>query len=161
MYVSYRWTFNPAVLTKANPSSSSSASGGNEASVASPFQVGDLVQICSDLERMKALQRGHGEWAEAMLPVSWLILCTFRKCALKFFFTSTLIVTSHESNVFSMSVFFAFSWWQTRVVRRHKHRTRYSVAVTWRHYQSTGEMRLRLPVDDQVLKEVSNLNTET
>ncbi|XP_072016181.1 E3 ubiquitin-protein ligase MIB1-like [Amphiura filiformis] len=63
-----RWTFNPAVLTKANPSSSSSASGGNEVTVASPFQVGDLVQICSDLERMKALQRGHGEWAEAMLP---------------------------------------------------------------------------------------------
>ena len=30
--------------------------------------VGDLVQICSDIERMKVLQRGHGEWAEAMAP---------------------------------------------------------------------------------------------
>jgi E3 ubiquitin-protein ligase mind-bomb len=29
-----------------------------------------LVQICSDLERIKILQRGHGEWAEAMAPVS-------------------------------------------------------------------------------------------
>lgn len=34
------------------------------------FTVGDLVQICADLERMKILQRGHGEWADAMLPVS-------------------------------------------------------------------------------------------
>ena len=32
------------------------------------FSVGDLVQICNDLERMKILQRGHGEWAEAMAP---------------------------------------------------------------------------------------------
>lgn len=32
------------------------------------FSVGDLVQICSDIERMKVLQRGHGEWAEAMAP---------------------------------------------------------------------------------------------
>lgn len=34
------------------------------------FAVGDLVQICSDLERIKILQRGHGEWAEAMAPVN-------------------------------------------------------------------------------------------
>jgi E3 ubiquitin-protein ligase mind-bomb len=33
------------------------------------FAVGDLVQICSDVERIKILQRGHGEWADAMLPV--------------------------------------------------------------------------------------------
>ena len=30
--------------------------------------MGDLVQISNDLERMKILQRGHGEWAEAMTP---------------------------------------------------------------------------------------------
>lgn len=35
------------------------------------FSVGDLVQICADLERIKILQRGHGEWAEAMVPVRW------------------------------------------------------------------------------------------
>lgn len=34
----------------------------------STFAVGDLVQICSDMERIKILQRGHGEWAEAMSP---------------------------------------------------------------------------------------------
>lgn len=35
----------------------------------SQFLVGDLVQICYDIDRIKLLQRGHGEWAEAMLPV--------------------------------------------------------------------------------------------
>lgn len=33
----------------------------------SGFAVGDLVQICADVERMKVLQRGHGEWADAMI----------------------------------------------------------------------------------------------
>lgn len=35
------------------------------------FAVGDIVQICSDKERVKALQRGHGEWAETMDFVSF------------------------------------------------------------------------------------------
>lgn len=35
-----------------------------------PFAVGDFVKICSDLERIKIIQRGHGEWAEAMIPVN-------------------------------------------------------------------------------------------
>lgn len=26
------------------------------------------MKICHDLERIKVLQRGHGEWAEAMIP---------------------------------------------------------------------------------------------
>merc|ERR1712218_353074 len=42
------------------------ASGG--AGSGTQFAVGDLVQICSDAERMKVLQRGHGEWADAMAP---------------------------------------------------------------------------------------------
>ncbi len=63
-----RWTFNPAVLTKVH-TPSSAASGSSETSVPTQFAVGDLVQICSDVERIKMLQRGHGEWAEAMLPV--------------------------------------------------------------------------------------------
>ena len=80
-----RWTFNPAVLTKVSSSSSSGASSSDISSalastsvaVTQPlpqqsqqFAVGDLVQITSDVERLKALQKGHGEWAEAMLPVS-------------------------------------------------------------------------------------------
>ncbi|XP_067677818.1 E3 ubiquitin-protein ligase MIB1-like isoform X1 [Haliotis asinina] len=62
-----RWTFNPAVLTKVN-TASSSASLASDTSTATQFAVGDLVQICNDVERIKVLQRGHGEWAEAMLP---------------------------------------------------------------------------------------------
>ncbi|XP_049691669.2 E3 ubiquitin-protein ligase MIB1 isoform X1 [Helicoverpa armigera] len=61
-----RWTFNPAVLTKVcsgnlSASASSTGAGGG-------FAVGDLVQVCADQERVKTLQRGHGEWAEAMAP---------------------------------------------------------------------------------------------
>ncbi|XP_060583880.1 E3 ubiquitin-protein ligase mib1-like [Ruditapes philippinarum] len=71
-----RWTFNPAVLTKVStPSSTNSATSENgtnlgaTGSTATPqFAVGDLVQILNDVERIKVLQRGHGEWAEAMMP---------------------------------------------------------------------------------------------
>ncbi|MGH0137537.1 UNVERIFIED_CONTAM: hypothetical protein FKN15_064098 [Acipenser sinensis] len=62
-----RWTFNPAVLTKANMVRSGDVAAGAEGGT-SQFLVGDLVQICYDIERIKLLQRGHGEWAEAMLP---------------------------------------------------------------------------------------------
>ncbi|XP_045487539.1 E3 ubiquitin-protein ligase MIB1 [Pieris rapae] len=58
-----RWTFNIAVLTKV---SSGSGSGTVSPSSGNTFAVGDIVQICSDKERVKALQRGHGEWAETM-----------------------------------------------------------------------------------------------
>lgn len=67
----FRWTFNPAVLTKVVSSSSTGTSlSGDTTAASQQFAVGDLVQICSDIERVKMLQRGHGEWAEAMLPVS-------------------------------------------------------------------------------------------
>eukprot|EP00094_Tigriopus_californicus_P008731 TCALIF_08416-PA protein Name:"Similar to mib1 E3 ubiquitin-protein ligase mib1 (Xenopus laevis)" AED:0.20 eAED:0.20 QI:0/0/0/1/1/1/7/0/699 len=89
-----RWTFNPAVLTKvagpplaplasnlaASFSTPFSASGsvdergaGGGGGGQQHFSVGDLVQICSDVERMKVLQRGHGEWAEAMAPTLGMI----------------------------------------------------------------------------------------
>ncbi|XP_061942698.1 E3 ubiquitin-protein ligase MIB1 isoform X2 [Apis cerana] len=59
-----RWTFNPAVLTKVQiPVPVTSSSSDNQT-----FAVGDLVQICNDIEKIKLLQRGHGEWAEAMAP---------------------------------------------------------------------------------------------
>ncbi|XP_068621070.1 E3 ubiquitin-protein ligase MIB1 isoform X2 [Battus philenor] len=67
-----RWTFNPAVLTKVcsgNLSASTSTSGaGASTSSGTGFAVGDLVEVCADQERVKALQRGHGEWAAAMAP---------------------------------------------------------------------------------------------
>ncbi|GAB0098858.1 E3 ubiquitin-protein ligase mind-bomb [Sergentomyia squamirostris] len=58
-----RWTFNPAVLTKIASPASSAGEGSSQ-----QFAVGDFVKICSDLERIKSLQRGHGEWADAMIP---------------------------------------------------------------------------------------------
>ena len=64
-----RWTFNPAVLTKVNPPSSAAVATPSEPSVPPQYAVGDLVQICIDMERIKILQKGHGEWAEAMVPV--------------------------------------------------------------------------------------------
>lgn len=76
-----RWTFNPAVLTKVSgpvvlnsaasnmsPTASTSVSSGAAGALEVQFSVGDLVQICSNMERIKVLQRGHGEWAEAMVP---------------------------------------------------------------------------------------------
>ena len=64
-----RWTFNPAVLTRVNTTASVTSSSA-DTSTPTQFAVGDLVQICCDVENMKILQRGHGEWADAMLPVS-------------------------------------------------------------------------------------------
>jgi len=72
--VGCRWTFNPAVLTKVVTASTVASTSSSETAVTQQFTVGDLVQICGDIERVKLLQRGHGEWAEAMLPVSYLQL---------------------------------------------------------------------------------------
>lgn len=89
-----RWTFNPAVLTRVSSSNSASssvanassdsfiphnsfcegagrgnsASNNNSSNGNQTFAVGDLVRICDDEERIKILQRGHGEWAAAMAP---------------------------------------------------------------------------------------------
>ncbi|CAG4944445.1 unnamed protein product [Colias eurytheme] len=64
----HRWTFNPAVLTKVCSANMSASTSGGATSGSSVFAVGDIVQVCSDKERVKALQRGHGEWAETMAP---------------------------------------------------------------------------------------------
>ena len=72
--VLFRWTFNPAVLTKVSspllggdgvggvlgavggsPPSPRGGGGSSEAAQ-TQFSVGDLVQISSDIERMKILQ---------------------------------------------------------------------------------------------------------
>lgn len=42
------------------------AAGGAVGVQPQQFVPGDLVEICSDIERVKIVQRGHGEWAEAM-----------------------------------------------------------------------------------------------
>ena len=79
LYLCFRWTFNPAVLTQV--SSATGSSGATAMSPSTPpitspstqFNIGDLVQICNDVERVRGLQLGHGEWTEAMEAV-----CTVR-----------------------------------------------------------------------------------
>jgi len=64
------------VLTKVVTAPAVASTSSSESSGTQQFTVGDLVQICGDIERVKLLQRGHGEWAEAMLPVSnedWIL----------------------------------------------------------------------------------------
>ncbi|MBN3282741.1 MIB2 ligase, partial [Polyodon spathula] len=46
-----RWTFHPGALTKVNT-----------------FGVGDLVRVMDDMENVKRLQAGHGEWTDSMAP---------------------------------------------------------------------------------------------
>jgi hypothetical protein len=74
-YLCFRWTFNPAVLTQV--SSATGSSGATAMSPSTPpitspstqFNIGDLVQIYNDVERVRGLQLGHGEWTEAMEAV--------------------------------------------------------------------------------------------
>ncbi|XP_029291808.1 E3 ubiquitin-protein ligase MIB2 [Cottoperca gobio] len=47
-----RWTFHPGALTKVNT-----------------FGVGELVKVLEDIESVKRLQAGHGEWTDSMAPV--------------------------------------------------------------------------------------------
>ncbi|XP_037540457.1 E3 ubiquitin-protein ligase MIB2 [Nematolebias whitei] len=47
-----RWTFHPGALTKVNT-----------------FGVGELVQVLDEMETVKRLQAGHGEWTDSMSPV--------------------------------------------------------------------------------------------
>lgn len=76
-----RWTLNPASLTKVELTPEQELAMQRQQTTANlartttaanqSLRVNDMVQICSDLERIKIFQRGHGEWAEAMVPVSF------------------------------------------------------------------------------------------
>ncbi|MBN3326190.1 MIB2 ligase, partial [Atractosteus spatula] len=46
-----RWTFHPGALTKVHT-----------------FGVGDLVRVLDDMDSVKRLQAGHGEWTDSMAP---------------------------------------------------------------------------------------------
>lgn len=86
----HKWSFNPVVLNLAPrtttqsvmPQTSNqqnesimmgitdfSSSSNSYTSERSTFELNDLVEISSDLDRVKMLQHGHGEWADPMLPV--------------------------------------------------------------------------------------------
>uniref|UniRef100_H2YAN6 RING-type E3 ubiquitin transferase n=1 Tax=Ciona savignyi TaxID=51511 RepID=H2YAN6_CIOSA len=62
-----RWTFNPAVLTKVTGGDAAAAGSSTNSPSEPKFEVGDLVQISSQVDQVKSLQRGHGEWSESML----------------------------------------------------------------------------------------------
>uniref|UniRef100_A0A2H8U1G9 RING-type E3 ubiquitin transferase n=1 Tax=Melanaphis sacchari TaxID=742174 RepID=A0A2H8U1G9_9HEMI len=63
-----RWTFNAAVLTKVPPLSDASVAGSSNASSSHGqiIRVGSTVRISDDVEYVRRLQKGHGEWADAM-----------------------------------------------------------------------------------------------
>ncbi len=90
-----KWTFNPAVLTRVSDSNSNSNELNDEneqptvknaivesnnlneqlnnskisQASNSELKLNDLVEINSDIEYIKLVQKGHGEWADAMQPV--------------------------------------------------------------------------------------------
>lgn len=73
-----RWTFNAAVLTKIegfnhpmSPVASSSNSVTNSLLMQQDqsIRVGSTVRISRDAEFVRRLQKGHGEWADAMAMV--------------------------------------------------------------------------------------------
>ncbi|CAH1731639.1 E3 ubiquitin-protein ligase mind-bomb-like isoform X1 [Aphis gossypii] len=65
-----RWTFNAAVLTKVivsdTPVASSSNSSTRPSRGGNVIRVGSTVRISHDMEFVRRLQKGHGEWADAM-----------------------------------------------------------------------------------------------
>lgn len=47
-----RWTFNPTTLIKVNS-----------------FSVGDIISVINDIDKVRELQKGHGEWIDIMRNV--------------------------------------------------------------------------------------------
>ena len=60
---------NPVILTPQD-----GGQNNNEVESTTTFRVGDVVKISSDLERVKRLQRGHGEWVDAMILVNFKMI---------------------------------------------------------------------------------------
>lgn len=69
-----RWTFNAAVLTKVVGLSDNPMAGISNSALSSShdehvIRVGSTVKISSDVEFVRRMQKGHGEWADAMSMV--------------------------------------------------------------------------------------------
>uniref|UniRef100_A0A8D0CN52 E3 ubiquitin-protein ligase MIB2 n=1 Tax=Sander lucioperca TaxID=283035 RepID=A0A8D0CN52_SANLU len=62
-----RWTFHPGALTK--------------------VMIGELVRVLEDIESVKRLQAGHGEWTDSMAPV-----CSFSLIVLTLHGISALVI---------------------------------------------------------------------
>lgn len=69
-----RWTLNPSALRKVNS-----------------FNVGDVVTLIDDIEKVKQLQKGHGEWIDNMKNV--------RICYLHFFHDSRITLCPNMFHV--------------------------------------------------------------
>ena len=74
-----KWTLNPVVLSKvfveqSTPDEEVSPHGLN---------VGDFVKIASDVRKVKALQKGHGEWVEAMSQVRYAMSVDVSMCDIR------------------------------------------------------------------------------
>uniref|UniRef100_A0A8C9WZQ7 E3 ubiquitin-protein ligase MIB2 n=1 Tax=Sander lucioperca TaxID=283035 RepID=A0A8C9WZQ7_SANLU len=95
-----RWTFHPGALTKVNT-----------------FGVGELVRVLEDIESVKRLQAGHGEWTDSMAPV-----CSFSLIVLTLHGISALVIKllSIIPSSFSHSVFrFVLVW---RLLNKNQHK---------------------------------------
>ena len=66
-----KWTFNPVVLSKVFVEQPAP----KEEGAAHGLNAGDFVKIASDVRKVKTLQRGHGEWVEAMTQVRRAAAC--------------------------------------------------------------------------------------
>lgn len=72
-----RWTFHPGALTKvkrcwgadASELLSEGISCANCVFQVNTFGVGELVRVLDEVETVKRLQAGHGEWTDSMTPV--------------------------------------------------------------------------------------------
>lgn len=56
------------------------------------FGVGELVRVLEDIESVKRLQAGHGEWTDSMAPV----------CSFSLIIDASLIITLHGISGFVM-----------------------------------------------------------
>ena len=60
-----KWTLNPAVLSKVFVEQPTVKEEGSPHGL----NVGDFVKISGDVRKVKALQKGHGEWVDSMSQV--------------------------------------------------------------------------------------------
>lgn len=77
-----RWTFHPGALTKVQNDQRTLLSFQLQNGFrldpclcqVNTFGVGELVQVLDEMETVKRLQAGHGEWTDSMTPVCQIIV---------------------------------------------------------------------------------------
>jgi len=76
LYAPFRWTLNPAVLTRVAAVEPSVPGDGPHFQ---PFQVDDVVKVISDAVMVRRMQKGHGEWVESMREVKCKMIALWVK----------------------------------------------------------------------------------